>query len=213
MKLYDYYRSSASYRVRIALNLKKINYESLSVHLVNNGGEQHNSDYKQLNPQELVPTLDENGHIISQSLAILEYLEEINPNPPLMPQTPFGRAQVRSMALLIACEIHPLNNLRVLGRLRTEFKASEEQVQAWYHHWLKLGFDALENRLLSMPHKSKVCYGHEVTIADICLIPQVYNAHRFDFAMDDYPIINDIYAHCMTLSAFQEAAPEQQANL
>lgn len=210
MKLYDYYRSSASYRVRITLNLKDIKYEAFSIHLINNGGEQHHLDYKQLNPQGLVPTLDENGHIISQSLAILEYLEEISPNPPLLPQTPLGRAQVRSLALLIACDIHPLNNLRVLERLRTEFQASEDQVKSWYHHWLKLGFDALENRLQSLPHKSKVCYGQEITIADICLIPQVYNALRFDFSMNDYPIIKDIYTYCMTLSAFREAAPEQQ---
>ena len=143
MKLYDYYRSSASYRVRIALNIKNISYETLSVHLINNGGEQLHPDYLQLNPQGLVPTLDENGHIISQSLAIIEYLEEINPTPSLLPQTPLGRAQVRSMALSIACDIHPLNNLRVLTRLRNQFQANDQQIMDWYHHWLKLGFDAL----------------------------------------------------------------------
>ncbi|CDZ78761.1 Maleylpyruvate isomerase [Legionella massiliensis] len=210
MKLYDYYRSSASYRVRIALNIKDISYEILHVHLTKNGGEHHHADYLQLNPQGLVPTLDENGHIISQSLAILEYLDEINPTPPLLPPTPLGRAQVRSMALMIACDIHPLNNLRVLERLRAEYQATEQQVKSWYHHWLKQGFDALESRLQNMPHKNKVCYGTEVSIADICLIPQVYNAHRFEFPMDNYPLINEIYAYCQSLSPFRDAAPEQQ---
>lgn len=210
MKLYDYYRSSASYRVRIALNIKNISYETLAVHLINNGGEHHHPDYLQLNPQGLVPTLNENGHIISQSLAIIEYLEEISPNPPLLPATPLGRAQVRSMALMIACDIHPINNLRVLERLRNEFNANEQQVTAWYHHWLKQGFDALESRLQAMPHKNKVCYGSEVSLADICLIPQVYNAHRFRFAMENYPLINEIYDYCRTLEPFKDAAPEQQ---
>lgn len=208
MKLYDYYRSSASYRVRIALNIKNISYETLSVHLVNNGGEQHLPDYLELNPQGLVPTLNENGHILSQSLAIIEYLEEMNPSPALLPQTPLGRAQVRSMALLIACDIHPLNNLRILDRLKTQFKADDQAIKAWYHHWLKQGFDALEKRLQSMPHKHPVCYGHEVSVADLCLIPQVYNAHRFEFNMDDYPLINAINEHCLGLPAFREAAPD-----
>lgn len=209
MKLYDYYRSSACYRVRIALNIKDINYETIPVHLLKDGGEHHHTDYLQLNPQGLVPTLNENGHILSQSLSILEYLDEICPTPPLLPQTPLGRAQVRSLALHIACDIHPVNNLRVLERLRTEFKATEAQIKAWYHHWLKQGFEALENRLQSMPHKNKVCYGTEVTMADICLIPQVYNAHRFEFAMDDYPLINEIYAYCQDLDTFRNAAPER----
>ena len=137
MKLYDYYRSSASYRVRIALNLKNISYESLPVHLTNDGGEQHRDEYLQLNPQGLVPTLDENGHILSQSLAIIEYLEEINPTPALLPQNPLGRAQVRSLALLVACDMHPLNNLRVLQQLKQQFQATESQVQDWYHHWFR----------------------------------------------------------------------------
>ena len=181
MKLYDYYRSSASYRVRIALNLKQISYESLPVHLVSEKGEQHQSNYLNLNPQGLVPTLDENGHILSQSLAIIEYIEEINPTPPLLPQNPLGRAQVRSLALLIACDMHPLNNLRVLHELRQQFQATEIQIEHWYHHWLKKGFDALERRLQNLSRKNHVCYGHDVTLADICLIPQVYNAKRFKF--------------------------------
>ncbi|WP_419418770.1 maleylacetoacetate isomerase [Legionella sp. D16C41] len=207
MKLYDYYRSSASYRVRIALNLKNISYETFSVHLVNNGGEQHAPNYTKLNPQGLVPTLDENGHILNQSLAIIEYLEEINPTPPLLPQTPLGRAQVRSLALIIACDIHPLNNLRVLNRLRHQFNAEEENVKSWYYHWLKEGFDAFERRLQNMPHKGQVCYGSEVTLADICLIPQVYNAKRFGFPLTEYPLINEINTYCLTLPAFKNAAP------
>jgi maleylacetoacetate isomerase len=209
VKLYDYYRSSSSYRVRIALNIKNISYEALAVHLLNKGGEQYQPDYLQLNPQGLVPTLDENGHIISQSLAIIEYLEEINPSPPLLPQTPLGRAQVRSMALTIACDIQPLNNLRVLTRLRIKLQANEEQVMDWYHHWLKQGFDALESRLQSIRHKNQVCYGSEVSLADICLIPQVHNAHRFGFSMENYPIINEINAYCLTLAPFRDAAPKE----
>lgn len=209
MKLYDYFRSTASFRVRIALNIKNISYEAIAIHLVNNGGEQHLPDYRDINPQELVPTLDENGHIIHQSLAIIEYLDEINPSPPLLPQTPLARAQVRSMALAIACDIHPLNNLRVLNQLRNQFKADEEQIKLWYHHWLALGFDALESKLQALPHKASLCYGNEVSLADICLIPQVYNAHRFNFPLGDYPLINAIYEHCITLAPFKDAAPQE----
>ncbi|KTC81495.1 maleylacetoacetate isomerase [Legionella brunensis] len=208
MKLYDYYRSTASYRVRLALNIKHISYEKLAVQLVGHSGEQHRPEYLQLNPQGLVPTLDENGHILTQSLAIIEYLEEISPTPPLLPANPLGRAQVRSMALTIACDMHPLNNLRVLTRLRDQFQATEEQVMDWYHHWLKLGFDALEKKLQSLPHKTQLCYGNEVTMADVCLIPQVFNANRFGFSMANYPIISEINAHCLTLAPFKDAAPQ-----
>jgi len=210
VKLYDYYRSSASYRVRIALNLKNISYETLPVLLLKEGGAQHHADYLVLNPQGLVPTLDENGHILSQSLAIIEYLEEINPTPSLFPQNPLGRAQVRSLALLIACDIHPLNNLRVLQQLHQQFDASDSQVQTWYHTWLEKGFDALETRLQNLPRKNHVCYGHDVTLADICLIPQVYNAKRYHFSMNAYPIINEINDYCQTLPAFMNASPEMQ---
>lgn len=207
MNLYDYYRSTASYRVRIALNLKNITYETLSVHLINQGGEQYASEYLQLNPQGLVPTLEENGHIITQSLAIIEYLNDIEPEPPLLPRTPLARAHVRSMALGIACEMHPLNNLRVLNYLRETFQADEQQVNNWYHHWLKTGFDALEKRLQSIPNRQYFCYGTHVSLADICLIPQVYNATRFNFSMTQYPNINEINTHCLNLTAFQNAAP------
>lgn len=209
MKLYDYYRSTASYRVRIALNFKNISYEILSVHLINNGGEHHHANYLELNPQGLVPTLDENGHILSQSLAIIEYLEDINPTPALLPQNPLARGQVRSLAMIIACDMHPLNNLRVLQQLRQQFQATEEQIAEWYHHWLKQGFDAIEAQLRVLPRKNHVCYGHEVSLADICLIPQVYNAKRFDFSMKNYPLINEINEYCLTLDAFVDAAPAE----
>lgn len=208
MKLYDYFRSTASFRVRIALTIKHISYEKIPVHLVNNGGEQHQASYLALNPQGLVPTLDENGHIISQSLAIIEYLEDICPTPALLPTNPFAKAQVRSLALLVACDMHPLNNLRVLNRLREQFDADEDQIMSWYHHWLKEGFDAFEARLQALPHKHPFCYGTEPGMADVCLIPQVYNARRFGFAMSDYPLINEIEAHCMSLAAFKNSAPE-----
>lgn len=209
MKLYDYYRSSCSYRVRIALNLKQINYTSIPVHLVNHGGEQHFSEYLALNPQGLVPTLDENGHVLTQSLAIIEYLEELNPEPPLLPSTPLGRAEVRSLALSIACDLHPINNLRVLNQLRQQFHAPDEEVNRWYTHWLKLSFDAFEARLSTLPRKSNVCYGHEISLADICLIPQVYNAKRFSFSLAPYPQIEEINDYCLTLDAFKEASPER----
>lgn len=207
MKLYDYYRSSASYRVRIALNIKNISYEALPVNLINQGGEQHHPDYLKINPQGLVPTLDENGHIINQSLAIIEYLDEICPTPALLPQTPLARAKVRSLALIIACDMHPLNNLRVLNRLRNQFDANEEQVTSWYHLWLQEGFHAFEQQLQSRAHKGHFCYGNEASMADICLIPQVYNAKRFNFSLDPYPLVNEIYEYCNTLPAFQNAAP------
>ncbi|MFA5960599.1 MAG: maleylacetoacetate isomerase [Tatlockia sp.] len=209
MKLYDYPRSSASYRVRIALNIKNMSYETIPVHLLQNGGEQHHPDYLALNPQGLVPTLNENGHIISQSLAIIEYLDEISPTPPLLPPTPLGRAQVRSLALSIAADLHPLTNLRVLNTLRLLFQGTEPQITQWRHHWFKQGFDALESRLQTMPHKNKVCYGQEVSLADICLIPQVYSAKRFAFPMDNYPLIEEIYQYCSALDAFREAAPAE----
>lgn len=207
MKLYDYYRSSSSYRVRIALNLKQINYETIPIHLVLDGGAQHSAHYLSLNPQALVPTLDANGHLLSQSLAIIEYLDEINPTPPLLPPTPLGRAQVRRLAQIIACDIHPLNNLRVLQQLRHQFEASEEDTHRWYHHWLKQGFDALEALLAEQPRKHPVCYGADLSLADICLVPQVYNANRFNFPLTNYPLISEINAYCLTLPAFIEAAP------
>ncbi|MCW8469819.1 maleylacetoacetate isomerase [Fluoribacter gormanii] len=210
MRLYDYFRSTACYRVRIALNLKNIPYEQVNIHLVNHGGEQHSAEYKAVNPQELVPSLEINGQAISQSLAIIDYLDETYPKPALLPQNPWDKATVRSLALIVACDMHPLNNLRVLNRLKEQFQASETQVTEWYHHWLKAGFDALEAKLSHIKRSQPFCFGDAVTLADLCLIPQVYNAHRFHFAMDNYPLINEINAHCLALEPFQKAVPEVQ---
>lgn len=208
MKLYDYYRSSCSYRVRIALNLKKITYEKIPIHLTQNGGMQHQPSYQAINPQRLVPTLDINDHYLTQSLAIIEYLEEIEPNPPLLPKHPLERAQIRSLAYLIACDIHPLNNLRVLNQLKQSFDANEENITSWYHQWLKAGFDAFEEKLSQLPRSKPVCLKNDVSLADICLIPQVYNAIRFKFPLDNYPLICDINRYCLTLPDFQNATPE-----
>jgi maleylacetoacetate isomerase len=209
MKLYDYYRSTASYRVRIALNLKQLTYETCPVHLVNHGGEQHAPEYKKINPQGLVPALglDTNEQALTQSLAILEYLEEEHPNPPLLPKSTHARAEVRSLALLIAADTHPLNNLRVLKQLRTQFNASDDDVSTWYHHWLQLGFDAFEEKLKHLPRDGNFCYGNHISFADICLVPQVYNANRFEFSLTKYPLIQGITDACLNLKAFQDAAP------
>jgi maleylacetoacetate isomerase len=208
MKLYDYYRSTACYRVRIALNIKDIHYEKIPVHLIDNGGEQHSNDYHYINPQELVPSLETNGQIITQSLAIIDYLEEISPEIPLLPHTILDKAHVRSLALLIACDTHPINNLRVLNRLKEQFHAQEADVLDWYHHWLRTGFDAFETMLHQLKRTKPVCVGDSPTLADICLIPQVYNAKRYKFSMDDYPLINQINTYCLTLPTFQNAAPD-----
>ncbi|WP_133129342.1 maleylacetoacetate isomerase [Legionella yabuuchiae] len=210
MKLYDYYRSSASYRVRIALNLKQVSYDSIPIHLVNHGGEQHHPNYLILNPQGLVPTLVENGHVLTQSLAIIEYLNEIIPEPPLLPQSPLERANARSLAYIIACDIHPLNNLRVLNELRTLLSATDDDINQWYHLWLKKGFESIENRLQQLSRKKPVCVGKEVSIADICLIPQIYNAKRFNLSLDEYPLINEINNFCLTIPEFSNASPEHQ---
>ncbi|MCL9683975.1 maleylacetoacetate isomerase [Legionella maioricensis] len=208
MILYDYFRSTACYRVRIALNIKNIAYEKKEIHLVNHGGEHHTPQYHQINPQGLVPSLDVNGQIVHQSLAIIEYLEEAYPEIPLLPKEPLIKAALRSLALIIACDMHPLNNLRVLNRLKMQFHANEAQVMDWYHHWLKEGFDAFEKRLELLERSKPVCFGNQVSLADICLIPQVYNAKRFNFSLDDYPLINQINDYCLKLVAFQNAAPD-----
>lgn len=207
MTLYDYYRSTACYRVRIALEYKGISYDTIPIHLVNHGGEQHHPDYLALNPQGLVPALDVNGTILTQSLAIIEYLDEVYPENALLPKDLLARAQIKSLALIIAADIHPLNNLRVLQQLKQDFQASEEQTTHWYHHWLKVGFDAFEARLQTLPRSIAVCYGDLITLADLCLIPQVYNANRFHFPLDDYPLIQGIHDHCLQMSAFQKACP------
>lgn len=211
MKLYDYYRSTACYRVRIALEHKGLSYKTIPVHLVNNGGEQHHSEYLALNPQGLVPALEVNGSILTQSLAIIEYLDETFPEKPLLPNDQLARAQVRSLALIVACDMHPLNNLRVLQQIKQDFQATDEQTTHWYHHWLKTGFDAFEARLKTLPRSTDVCYGDDISLADLCLIPQVYNAKRFHFPLDDYPLIQRINNHCLHFEAFDKVSPEKVA--
>lgn len=208
MKLYGYWRSSAAYRVRIALNLKQLSFDNLPVHLIKDGGEQHSPIYKALNPAELVPAFIDGDMSVNQSLAIIEYLEEMYPQPALLPQEPAARAQVRALALDIACDIHPLNNLRVLQYLTGPLALSEAQKLDWIKHWLNLGFTALEHRLSQCA--GQFCYGDEVSLADLCLVPQVYNALRFSLDMSLYPTISAVYHHCQQLAAFALAAPEQQ---
>lgn len=209
-KLYDYFRSSASYRVRIVLNYKNIAYDKVEVHLVNNGGEQHSAEYKHINHQGLIPTLldTSDNTQISQSLAIIELLEEKYPNPSIFPQDSQLRATARSMAYIIACDIHPLNNLRVLQYLISNFKISDSEKMTWYHHWLQLGFDSFE--FYSKQHEAKGNYslGAEFTLADVCLIPQVYNALRFELPMDSYPRIMAVYEHCLQHGFVTQASPD-----
>ena len=210
MKLYTYWRSTAAYRVRIALNMKGLQYEQAPIHLVKDGGEQHQANYRARNPQGLVPTLIDGGQTISQSLAILEYLEESYPEPALLPKDPVERARVRSLAQVIACEVHPLNNLRVLQYLNKELGLSDRQRDAWYHHWLAQGLKPLEMRLANESDTGQFCHGNEVTLADLCLVPQLYNARRFEFPLDDYPTLLSIDARCRELDFFKAAAPESQ---
>ena len=210
LKLHTYFRSSASYRVRIALNLKGLPFESVGVHLVRDGGAQHSLDYAALNPTRLVPTLQDNEHTFLQSLAILEYLEETHPTPALLPPDAPARARVRALAQTIACEIHPLNNLRVLQYLTQELKIDDVAKTAWYRHWVTLGFTALESLLASSSHTGAFCHGNTPTIADCCLVPQVANARRFAISLEAFPCIVRIDAACLALDAFVQARPEEQ---
>jgi len=210
MKLYNFFRSSASYRVRIALNLKGLQYEHVPIHLRRDGGEQHLSTYKVLNPQEIIPTLEDDGRIVTQSLAIIEYLEERCPEPPLLPHDPADRALVRSMALAVACEIHPLQNLRVLNYLKDVLRHSEEETQAWGRHWITLGLTALEQIVQAVPERGNFCFGNTPTLADLSLVPQLYNARRFSCDLSACPTLVQIDATCRALPAFANAAPENQ---
>jgi maleylacetoacetate isomerase/maleylpyruvate isomerase len=212
--LYSYWRSSAAYRVRIALNLKGLNYETRPVHLVRNGGEQHSAEYRALNPQETVPCLLDGDRVLTQSLAIMEYLDEMYPaeQAALLPMDARGRAQVRALSLAVACDIHPLGNLRVLQHLETKLGASEEQRAAWSRYWIDLGFKALETMLDDSAATGRYCHGEQPGMADACLIPQVYNALRWKLPLDAYPTIARIHAACNELDAFQRAAPERQAD-
>ena len=210
MKLYTFFRSSASYRVRIALNLKALNCELVPIHLRRGGGEQFSATYKAINPQALVPALEDAGRILTQSLAIMEYLEERYPKPPLLPADPADRALVRSMALIIACEIHPIQNLRVLVHLKNNLKHSEDDLNLWARHWIDLGLSAFEQIVVSSPKQSRFCFGDTPTLADICLVPQLANARRFGCDLSAYPTLLQIEKACSALPAFADAAPEKQ---
>ena len=208
MKVYGYFRSSAAYRVRIALNLKGLTPEFASVHL--RKGEQKAPGYAALNPQKLVPALEDEGTVMTQSLAIIEYLDERHPHPPLLPVDPKDRARVRAIALAIACDIHPLNNLRVLNHLRDRLGLDEEARNAWYRHWIVEGFEALEAMLANDSRTGRFCHGDGPTLADICLVPQVYNAERYGCDLTPYPTVTRIAAACRALDAFAAADPGRQ---
>ena len=210
MKLYSYFRSSAAYRVRIALNLKGLAYEYAPIHLLRDGGQQLKPDYRGLNPDGIVPTFIDGDDVLTQSLAIIEYLEETHPEPPLLPGTPLDRAFIRSVALQIACEIHPVDNLRVLKYLKHTLKVGDEAKDAWYRHWLESGFESLEKRLANDSRVGKLCFGDTPTLADLCLVPQVFNAQRFNLDMSRYPTIERIADHAGQIDAFARAAPGQQ---
>lgn len=208
LKLYTYFRSSAAYRVRIALNLKGLAWEGIPVHLLRGGGEQFAPGYRALNPAGLVPTLVEEGETLTQSLAIIEYLDETHPEPPLMPADALGRARVRAIAHAIASDIHPIGNLRVIGLLETLGVPPEGRAQ-WRRHWVEQGFEAIE-QLLASPATGRFCHGDTPTLADCCLVPQAFNARRFDIALDRWPTLRRIVDECATVAAFSRAAPGVQ---
>jgi maleylacetoacetate isomerase len=208
MKVYGYFRSSAAFRVRIALNLKKLDYENAAIHLRRN--DQTKPDYRAVNPQGLVPTLDDGGRTLIQSLAIIEYLDEVYPDPPLLPSHPAERARVRALAEIVACDIHPINNLRVLRYLTHSLDHDETAIATWYNHWIDAGFQALERLLVGDPRTGTFCHGEAPGIADIALVPQVVNAERYRLALAPYPTIARIHQSCMALEAFATAHPDRQ---
>jgi len=211
LKLYGYWRSSATYRVRIALNLKGLEYEYIPVHLVKDGGQQHQDAYRQLNPASLVPTLvdDDEDIILNQSLSIIEFIDERYREPcPLLPEHSLEKARVRALAQDIACDMQPLANLRVLNALRSQFDASDETVKSWVQNWTHKGFAGIESRLQTQA--GKFCFDFDVSLADVCLVPQVYNAKRFSVDMAQYPLISKIADNCNALEAFNNALPENQ---
>ena len=208
-KLYSYFRSSAAYRCRIALNLKGLPHETAFVHLIKDGGQHNAPTYRALNPQALLPTLEHDGSVITQSLAIIEYLDEIQPEPPLLPGSAEQRARIRAFAQAIACDIHPLNNLRVLNYLKGHLGHDQAAADNWYRHWIKEGLEACE-KLLPSTGKDRFCFGEQPTMADACLIPQLYNARRFKCDLSGVPRLVAIDAACLALPAFARAAPEAQ---
>jgi maleylpyruvate isomerase len=207
VKLYSFFRSSAAYRVRIALNLKGMPCEIVPIHMRKEGGQHRKPDYRAVNPQMRVPALElDNGDVLTQSLAIIEYLDEIHPEPPLLPADPVERARVRAIAQMVACDIHPLNNLLVLLHLKNTLKHEQAEIDAWYHHWVIEGFTAIEAMIAPAPY---AC-GARVSLADACLVPQVYNARRLNVPLDRFPKIVAADAACLKLAAFDKAKPESQ---
>lgn len=212
LKLYSYFRSSAAYRVRIALALKSLAYDTIPVHLLRDGGQHNGSAYRGANPQGLVPALQmaERGPVLAQSLAIMEYLDEVHPAPALLPADALGRARVRGLAHMVACEIHPLNNLRVLRYLERELQADEAARGRWYAHWVAEGLGAIEKMLAERPGPGPFCLGATPTIADACLVPQVFNAWRFKVPVEPYPLVGAVVEACLALPAFDASRPERQ---
>ena len=210
LKLYSYFRSSAAYRVRLGLQLKDLAYETVPVHLLRDGGEHLQAGYRAINPGALLPCLQDGETTISQSLAILDYLEEAYPGRALLPADPAGRARVRALALIVACDIHPLNNLRVLKYLGNTLGVSEEEKTAWYRHWIEEGFRVIETHLTRDEQTGEFCHGDQPTLADCCLIPQVFNAERFSVDLTPYPTIRRINRLCVELEAFAAAHPARQ---
>jgi maleylpyruvate isomerase len=208
--LYTYFRSSAAFRVRIALNLKGIAPDYRFVHLLRDGGQQLGADYARVNPQGLVPALLHDGATIGQSLAIIEYLDEVAPEPPLLPKTPLARARVRQLSYAVACDIHPVNNLRVMNYLRKDLEQDDAALLAWTHHWITLGFDALETLLSGSPDIGRFCHGDAPTMADICLVPQMANARRSKIDVSAWPILHRIEQAALALPAFERALPQNQ---
>jgi maleylacetoacetate isomerase len=210
MKLYTYFRSSAAFRVRIALNLKGIDYEPVFIDMRAPASAHRAPEFLAINPQGLIPALQHDGKTLTQSLAIIEYLDELYPQPPLLPAAAADRACVRAMALSVACDIHPLNNLRVLNYLRSPLSHDEETVSAWYHHWIATGLQTLESAAKQSSGDGRHMFGDSVTVADVCVVPQMYNARRFKCDVGPYPTLRAICAHLESLPAFAEAAPEAQ---
>ena len=210
MKLYTYFRSSAAFRARIALNLKGIAYEPASLDMRAPASQHRTPEFRAVNPQGLVPALVHDGATIAQSLAIIEYLDETHPDPPLLPAAPPDRARVRAMALAVACDIHPLNNLRILNYLRGPLELDDDTVNAWYHHWVGEGFTGLEEDVKRAAGDGRHMFGTSVTLADIFIVPQMYNARRFKCDLEPYPRLRAICAHLESLPAFAKAAPEMQ---
>ena len=208
MKLYGFSRSSAAFRVRVALNLKGLAYEDGFIHL--RRGEQRGPEYLAVNPQGLVPALEADGHTLIQSMAIIEYLDETHPEPPLLPRDPAGRARVRALAEIVACDIHPINNLRVLRYLHGPLGHDQSAIETWYNHWIATGFEAFERLLAADKRSGEFCHGDTPGLADIALVPQAVNSERYKLDLSPYPTVARIYANCMRLEAFSAAHPNNQ---